>query len=90
MSIAGIAWIIVVSALNTHLQKNADQWVRSRSVAIFATVWQFSLAIGSFLWGVLAAKTNLRFSLYASAFALAVVSLVFARSQFLRPTKKAC
>lgn len=90
MSIAGIAWIVVVSALNTHLQKNADEWVRSRSVAIFATVWQFSLAMGSFLWGVLAAKTNLRFTLYSSAVALALVAIVFARSQFLRPAKKAC
>ncbi|PWT94721.1 MAG: hypothetical protein C5B53_12490, partial [Candidatus Melainabacteria bacterium] len=90
MCIAGIAWIIVVSALNTHLQKNSEEWVRSRSVAIFATIWQASLAFGSFLWGVLAAKTDLRFTLYASALALAVTALLFVRWQLFKPGKNAC
>ena len=87
MGIAGVAWIIVVSSLNTHLQRNSDEWVRSRSVAIFATIWQLNLAFGSFLWGVLAQKTNLRLTLYASALALAVTALIFARSQLFKPGK---
>jgi MFS family permease len=79
MGVGGIAWIVVVSALNTFIQQNSDSWIRSRTVAIFATIWQASLALGSFAWGTLATFTSTRLSLLGSAIALALTAAAFAR-----------
>jgi predicted MFS family arabinose efflux permease len=87
MGLAGIAWIVVVSALNTYVQQNSEDSIRSRTTAIFATIWQAGLAIGSFLWGILASMTSTRTTLFASALALALTALVFASHKLPDQTK---
>lgn len=78
MCLAGTAWIVVVSALNTYVQQSSESSVRSRSVAIFATVWQSSLALGSFVWGLIASGISIRTTYYFSAGSLVIVALIFA------------
>jgi MFS family permease len=79
--LGGIAWIIVISALNTVAQLAAGGQMRSRSLALFTCVWQTSVAVGSVLWGLLACVAGVRATLIASALTLLIDALIFLRAK---------
>ena len=63
----GMAWVSVFASLSAGTQSSAPAWVRARAVAMNLVAVQASLALGSALWGALAAATDTRIALAWSA-----------------------
>ena len=55
-TIGGIAWILLVSCFNVAAQEASPTWVRARALGAYLVVYQGGTAIGSLLWGTLAAS----------------------------------
>lgn len=53
---AGTAWIIVNSSMNASAQLAIPSWVRARAMSVYILVFQGSVAIGSYIWGQIAAS----------------------------------
>ena len=77
--IAGVAWIVVLATLNVSAQVALPEWVRGRGLSIFATVMFGGLALGSALWGQIAAMIGLSATHLAAAAAL-VLAIPLLRS----------
>ena len=76
--VAGLAWIWALSTLNAALQLGLPTWVRARAVAFYLLVFQGGMALGAFVWGLIAQWAGLSAALVAAA-ALLVVGAVVAR-----------
>ena len=63
MILGGSAWMIFISTLNTMVQQLAPSWVRARVLAAFLLVFQGSVTLGSFVWGLLAERRGIAFAL---------------------------
>jgi MFS family permease len=63
MLVAGGAWIIFVSLVNTLVQHLAPDWVRARVLAVFMLVFQGSTALGSAIWGAIGERAGLETAL---------------------------
>jgi MFS family permease len=78
MLVAGGAWIIFVSLVNTLVQHLAPDWVRARVLAIFMLVFQGSMALGSAVWGAISERAGLEAALiWAGAGTMATTALGF-------------
>ncbi len=55
-TIGGVAWIMLVSSFNVAAQEASPTWVRARALGAYLVVYQGGIAIGSGLWGALAAS----------------------------------
>jgi len=55
-TIGGTAWIMLVSSFNVAAQEASPTWVRARALGAYLVVYQGGTAIGSLLWGALAAS----------------------------------
>ena len=71
MAIAGAAWISTMSSLNVASQLTSASWVRSRALAAYSISFQGGLALGSALWGTIAARFGI-----GTALAIAGVGLL--------------
>ncbi len=67
---AGLAWISTLATLNFVAQTTAPSWVRARMISMYVLVLQGGLALGSALWGVVAARVGLGSTLTSAAVAL--------------------
>jgi len=65
--VAGAAWTIVLAGLYVSAQIALPDWVRGRGLAIFLTVIFGSVAVGSAVWGQVAARAGLEAALFAAA-----------------------
>src|SRR3989440_4929465 len=54
-TIGGTAWIMLVSSFNVAAQEASPIWVRARALGAYLVVYQGGTAIGSLVWGALAA-----------------------------------
>jgi MFS family permease len=54
--IGGTAWIMLVSSFNIAAQEASPTWVRARALGAYLVIYQGGTAIGSLLWGALAAS----------------------------------
>jgi len=70
---AGAAWLSVFPSLAAGTQSTAPAWVRARAVSMNLVAMQASLALGSVIWGWLAAQYGTRWALTASAGAMLVL-----------------
>jgi hypothetical protein len=52
----GAAWIMLVSSFNVAAQEASPMWVRARALGAYLAVYQGGAALGSFLWGAVAAR----------------------------------
>lgn len=75
MAISGVAWITALSSLQIVAQMALPNWVRSRGLAVFMTVFMGSMALGSLLWGQVAEMSSIAQSLMIAATG-AVVAMV--------------
>ena len=66
----GVAWILLMASFNTAAQNTAPTWVRARALGAYLLVFQGGLALGSVLWGALAARAGTRTALITAAAAL--------------------
>jgi MFS family permease len=73
--LAGAAWIGTLTVLNAALQLTLPQWVRSRGAAFYLLVFSGTMAVGSYLWGVVAEHIGTPAALLVSAGVLVCVAL---------------
>ncbi len=59
MAMSGVAWITVMSSLQVAAQMALPDWVRSRGLAVFMTIFMGSMAAGSLAWGTVAELTSI-------------------------------
>jgi MFS family permease len=65
--VCGMAWIATLTTLNAAVQLTLPPWVRARGMAVYLLVFSGSQALGSYLWGLVAAHFGLAHSLLAAA-----------------------
>ncbi|MDW8365982.1 MAG: MFS transporter [Abditibacteriales bacterium] len=70
MIVGGAAWIALMSSLNVAAQTSVPSWVRARALAVYLLVFQGGMAAGSILWGAVAARGGISFSLLCAAIGL--------------------
>jgi len=68
--ISGAAWVAVVATINVAAQATLPGWVRARGLSIFMIVFNGSMALGSFAWGLVADRIGIPGAIAASAVAL--------------------
>ncbi len=68
---AGVGWMSMLSGLNIAAQVATASWVRARVLSVYLLVFQGGLALGSLLWGEVAARLGVRRALLIAAGALA-------------------
>jgi MFS family permease len=70
LTVAGAAWITVVSMVMALAQVSLPPWVRARGLAIVLLVHQGCQAIGSLLWGVVGDVVGVTWALVIAGVAL--------------------
>jgi MFS family permease len=81
MGLCGMAWITVMTSIQTAAQLALPNWVRSRGLAVFAMVLMGSLAAGSVIWGKVAEHTSIATTLIIAAIATITAALATGRWQ---------
>jgi MFS family permease len=56
---AGVAWIAVISTINSALQLFLPAWVRARGLSVYLTVLFGGQAFGAVVWGAIAAPLGI-------------------------------
>ncbi|MGO9793011.1 MAG: MFS transporter [Solirubrobacteraceae bacterium] len=74
--IGGVAWILVLSTLNSQYQSTLPGWAKARGMSYYLVVFQGGAAAGSAAFGVIAQNIGLTGALLAAAVGLALVALV--------------
>jgi quinol monooxygenase YgiN len=72
MVLGGIAWIAVMSSFNTAAQTAAPEWARARALSIYTLVFMGGMALGSALWGAVAARFGVTTALTCAALGLII------------------
>ncbi|HXW58874.1 MAG TPA: MFS transporter, partial [Solirubrobacteraceae bacterium] len=80
--IGGIAWILVLSTLNSVYQSALPGWAKARGMSYYLVIFQGGAALGSAALGALAQRAGLTTALVTSAAGLALVSAVGLRLPF--------
>ena len=68
----GVAWISILSALQVSAQMTLPAWVRARGLAAFVVVFMGGMALGSILWGQVAARVGIPAALTIAALGMAI------------------
>lgn len=82
MFVGGVAWMILMSSMNTAAQIASPSWVRARAMAIYILVFMGGLAAGSALWGVIATHGGTPVALSSAAVGL-FFGMIVARKHVL-------
>jgi MFS family permease len=80
--IGGAAWLILLSSFNTIVQTVVPSWVRGRALAVYLFVFFGGMAVGSTIWGAVAAHVGTEIALLCAALGL-LASLLATRSYAL-------
>jgi predicted MFS family arabinose efflux permease/quinol monooxygenase YgiN len=75
MLAGGVASMAILSSLNVAVQIATAPWVRARVLSIYMIVFQGAIAVGSVVWGTLAARTSLRIAFIVSGATMLAGSL---------------
>ncbi len=73
--VGGVAWILVLSTLNSQYQTTLPGWAKARGMSYYLVIFQGGGALGSAGFGVIAQNTGLSVALLAAAVGLALVAL---------------
>ncbi len=73
--IGGVAWILVLSTLNSQYQSTLPGWAKARGMSYYLVIFQGGGALGSAAFGVIAQNAGLTAALLAAAVGLALVAL---------------
>ena len=74
--IGGVAWILVLSTLNSQYQSTLPGWAKARGMSYYLVIFQGGGALGSAAFGVVAERVGLTAALLAAAVGLALVAVV--------------
>ena len=69
---AGAAWIGILACFNVVAQTRCPSWMRARALSMYLLVLQGGMAVGSAIWGELAARQGVPAALAWSALAMVV------------------
>jgi MFS family permease len=69
---AGAAWIGILACFNVVAQTMCPSWMRGRAISMYLLVLQGGMALGSAIWGELAARQGVPAALAWSALAMVV------------------
>jgi MFS family permease len=72
----GTAWIIALTTLNGTAQSILPNWVRGRALAVYLTVFNGAMALGSLGWGAAAEALGVPGTLLVAAAGLVVVAFL--------------
>jgi predicted MFS family arabinose efflux permease len=73
--IGGVAWILVLSTLNSQYQSTLPGWAKARGMSYYLVIFQGAGAVGAAVFGVIAQSAGLSEALLAAAIGLALVAL---------------
>lgn len=79
MLFGGVAWMTVMANFNVSAQTALPHWVRARALAMYLLVFQGDMAVGSWLWGEVAARFTTRAALLTASAGLLVGLVVLLR-----------
>jgi MFS family permease len=68
--LAGACWLLALSTFNVSVQLSTPRWVVARALSIYQMFAFGGIAVGSWLWGVIADAHSIRLALICAAFAL--------------------
>jgi MFS family permease len=68
---AGLAYISLLATLNMFAQTSCTTWIRARVMSMYVLVLQGGLALGSFIWGMIACPIGVHLTLTWAAVGLA-------------------
>jgi predicted MFS family arabinose efflux permease len=80
--VGGVAWILVLSTLNSQYQTTLPGWAKARGMSYYLVIFQGGGALGSAAFGVIAQNAGLSKALLAAAVGLALVALAGMRLPF--------
>jgi MFS family permease len=80
--VAGVAWILALSTLNSLYQLTLPQWIKARGMSFYLIVFQGGNAVGSAALGITAEHLGLSPTLLISAAGLALGPLAALRYRF--------
>jgi predicted MFS family arabinose efflux permease len=72
--VAGVAWILTLSTLNSQYQGTLPGWAKARGMSYYLVVFQGGGALGAAVFGVLAQKAGLTDALLVAGVGLALVA----------------
>lgn len=72
----GVAWITALTTLNGVAQSILPNWVRGRGLAVYLTVFNGAMTIGSLAWGLVANGIGVSPALLTAAVGLIVVGVL--------------
>lgn len=70
MFVGGIAWMAMMSSLNTAALLASPSWVRARSMSVFMLVFMGCFAVGGAAWGFAGSRIGMSGTLASAAFGL--------------------
>jgi predicted MFS family arabinose efflux permease len=73
--LGGIAWIMVLSTLNSQYQSTLPAWAKARGMSYYLVIFQGGGALGSAAFGIIAQNKGLTSALLVAAIGLALVAL---------------
>ncbi len=77
--LAGMAWVAVMTSLNTAMQFRSPDEVIGRCLSIYQAITFGGMAIGSWFWGAVADTASLPFALHAASAFLVIGTLLLWR-----------
>ncbi|MEP6869675.1 MAG: MFS transporter [Novosphingobium sp.] len=72
----GACNILTVAMLNVGVQMSVPRWVTARALSLFSSALTGGIAIGAWLWGVVASQHGLAFALALSGVAVMATTLI--------------
>ena len=82
LAVAGMAWILALSTLNSLYQLTLPQWIKARGMSFYLIVFQGGNAVGSAVLGIAAQGLGLSSTLLVTAAGLALSPLAGLRYRF--------
>jgi predicted MFS family arabinose efflux permease len=86
LAVAGMAWILALSTLNSLYQLTLPQWIKARGLSFYLIVFQGGNAVGSAVLGITAQHLGLSPTLLIAGAGLALGPLAGLRYRFQRIT----
>ncbi|MBM6594241.1 MFS transporter [Microvirga pudoricolor] len=79
--VLGLAWIAMLTTLNSTMQAILPNWIRGRGLAIYLTAFNGAMAAGSLGWGLVAQEIGVDATLLVAGAGLATVALLAHRAK---------
>ncbi|MFC4314618.1 MFS transporter [Steroidobacter flavus] len=76
LSVTGAAYMLNIALLNVGVQLSAPRWVTARAIAWFQASLTGGIAIGAWMWGVIASDWGVSHALIASGITLILTPLI--------------